>query len=134
MLNGAREASPVTPEDVAESATGLPEATESEPGPGMTLFKVGGKIFAVLTEANDSRPEQVTLKCDPNLSLHLREQYPAVGPSYYARLPHWNTVVLDGTVPTDELADMIEHSWERVVAGLPRITRDRLQRLHQGQP
>ncbi|MGW1289587.1 MmcQ/YjbR family DNA-binding protein [Streptomyces sp. NPDC002586] len=124
----------MTPEDVAESATGLPEATEGEPGPGMTLFKVGGKIFAVLTEANDFRPEQVTLKCDPDLALHLREQYPAVGPSYYARLPHWNTVVLDGTVPADELADMIEHSWERVVAGLPRTTRDRLQRLHQGQP
>ncbi|MGV4930021.1 MmcQ/YjbR family DNA-binding protein [Streptomyces sp. BHT-5-2] len=124
----------MTPEDVAESAMGLPEATESEPGPGMTLFKVGGKIFAILTEANDSRPDQVTLKCDPDLALHLREQYPAVGPSYYARLPHWNTVVLDGTVPADELADMIDHSWERVVAGLPRITRDQLQRLHQDQP
>ncbi|SHL84015.1 MmcQ/YjbR family DNA-binding protein [Streptomyces yunnanensis] len=124
----------MTPADVAEFAMGLPEATESEPGPGMTLFKVGGKIFAVLTEANASRPDQVTLKCDPDLALHLREQYQAVGPSYYARLPHWNTVALDGTVPADELADMIEHSWDRVVAGLPRTTRDRLQRLHQDQP
>ncbi|MEU3756475.1 MmcQ/YjbR family DNA-binding protein [Streptomyces olivoreticuli] len=120
----------MTPADVAEFAMGLPEATESEPGPGMTLFKVGGKIFAVLTEANDSRPEQVTLKSDPESALHLREQYPAVGPSFYARLRHWNTVALDGTVPADELADMIEHSWERVVAGLPRTTRYRLQRLH----
>ncbi|WP_039629547.1 MmcQ/YjbR family DNA-binding protein [Streptomyces sp. 769] len=124
----------MTPADVAEFAMELPEVAENEPGPGMTLFKVGGKIFAVLTETNASRPDQVTLKCNPDLALHLREQYPAVGPSYYARLPHWNTVALDGTVPADELADMIEHSWDRVVAHLPRTTRDRLQRLHQDQP
>ncbi|MFC4517298.1 MmcQ/YjbR family DNA-binding protein [Streptomyces ehimensis] len=123
----------MAPEEVAEFAMGLPEVTEGEPGPGMCLFKVGGKVFAVLTEATGSRREQVTLKCDPDLALHLREQYPAVGPSFYARLRHWNTVVLDGTVPAGELADMIEHSWERVVAGLPRATRDRLQRLHDGQ-
>ncbi|MGW1871202.1 MmcQ/YjbR family DNA-binding protein [Streptomyces mauvecolor] len=124
----------MTPQDVAEFAVGLPEATESEPGPGMTLFKVGGKIFAILTEATGSRPEQVTLKCDPDLALHLREQYPAVGSSYYARLQHWNTVVLDGTVPTDELTDMIEHSWEHVVASLPHTTRHRLRQLHRGRP
>ncbi|QHC23336.1 hypothetical protein GR130_19995 [Streptomyces sp. GS7] len=64
----------MTPGDVAEFAMELPEATESDPGPGMSLFKVGGKIFAVLTEANDSRPAQVTLKCDPESALHLREQ------------------------------------------------------------
>ncbi|GGU99860.1 DNA-binding protein [Streptomyces albospinus] len=124
----------MTPAEVAEFAMGLPEATEGEPGPGMTLFKVSGKIFAILTEAGDSRPEQVTLKSDPESALHLREQYPSVRPSFYARLRHWNTVVLDGTVPSDELADMIEYSWERVVAGLPRATRERLQRLLQNRP
>ncbi|WP_367136831.1 MULTISPECIES: MmcQ/YjbR family DNA-binding protein [Streptomyces] len=124
----------MTPEEVAEVAMGLPEATEGEPGPGMTLFKVGGKIFAVLTEAAGARPGQVTLKSDPESVLHLREQYPAVGPSFYARLRHWNTVVLDGTVPADELAEMIEYSWERVVAGLPRATRDRLRELHRHRP
>ncbi|MFD0378315.1 MmcQ/YjbR family DNA-binding protein [Streptomyces sp. NPDC127112] len=124
----------MTPEEVAEVAMGLPEATEGEPGPGMTLFKVGGKIFAVLTEAVGARPGQVTLKSDPESALDLREQYPAVGPSFYARLRHWNTVVLDGTVPADELAEMIEYSWERVVAGLPRATRDRLGESHRDRP
>ncbi|MQS16535.1 MmcQ/YjbR family DNA-binding protein [Streptomyces kaniharaensis] len=121
------------PEDVAEFAMGLPGATEGEPGPGMTLYKVGGKIFAVLTEATTSRSHQVTLKCDPDLALHLREQYPAVGPSFYGRLRHWNTVLLDGTVPADELGEMIEHSWECVVAGLPHTVRERLRSLHQGR-
>lgn len=113
---------------------GLPEATEGEPGPGMTLFKVGGKIFAVLTEASGARPGRVTLKSDPETALHLREQYPAVGPSFYARLRHWNTVALDGTVPADELAEMIEYSWERVVAGLPRTALDRLRELRRDRP
>ncbi|MEU2869174.1 MmcQ/YjbR family DNA-binding protein [Streptomyces olivoreticuli] len=119
----------MTPGGVAAFALALPGATEHEPGPEMCLYKVGGKIFAVLTEANASRPDQVTLKCDPALALHLREQHPAVRPGTYGHRRHWNTVTLDGTVPGDELADMIRHSWERVVAGLPRTTRDRLHKL-----
>jgi predicted DNA-binding protein (MmcQ/YjbR family) len=124
----------MTPADVAAHAMELPEATEHEPGPGMHLYKVGGKIFAVLTDATDSRPDQVTLKCEPALAPHLRAQYPAVGPSFYGRLKHWNTVVLDGTVPTAELADMIDHSWQHVTAGLPRTLRERLRQLHPEQP
>ncbi|MEU1820245.1 MmcQ/YjbR family DNA-binding protein [Streptomyces roseifaciens] len=60
----------------------------------MALFQVAGKIFAVLTEAEALRPEQVTLKSDAESALHLREQYPVVSPRFYARLRRWNTVVL----------------------------------------
>ncbi|MFD9636191.1 MmcQ/YjbR family DNA-binding protein [Streptomyces violascens] len=116
----------MTPADVAALALGLPEATEHEASPHMQLYKVSGKIFAVLTPATEQRPDQVTLKCDPGLALHLRAQYPAVRPSHYGRLQHWNTVILDSTVPAEEITEMIHHSWERVVAGLPRATRNRL--------
>ncbi|WP_063801908.1 MmcQ/YjbR family DNA-binding protein [Streptomyces sp. WM6378] len=112
----------------------MPEATEHEPGPGMCLYKVGGKIFAVLTPATGARPDQVTLKCEPGLAPHLRAQHAAVRPGLYGHRQHWNTVVLDGTVSDGELADMIDHSWERVVARLSRATREQLLRLRAGLP
>ncbi|MEW2576837.1 MmcQ/YjbR family DNA-binding protein [Streptomyces syringium] len=120
----------MTPVDVADCALALPEATEHEPGPAMSLYKVEGKIFAVLTLATGARPAQVTLKCDPGLALHLREQYAAVQPGYYGHRQSWSTVVLDGTVPAAEVTGMIRHSWESVVDKLPRAARERLHRLH----
>ncbi|MEI5102766.1 MmcQ/YjbR family DNA-binding protein [Streptomyces sp. PmtG] len=124
----------MTPDEVAEHALALPEAREHEPGPDMRLYKVGGKIFAVLSSATRARPDQVTLKCDPSLAPHLRTQYAAVHPGSYGHRQHWNTVILDGTVPDEELAEMIDHSWEHVVAGLPRAARERLHRLRGAQP
>ncbi|MFC0843605.1 MmcQ/YjbR family DNA-binding protein [Streptomyces noboritoensis] len=121
----------MTPADVAALALDLPEATEHEPSPHMQLYKVGGKIFAILTPATGTRRDQVTLKCEPDLALHLRAQYPAaVQPSYYGRLRHGNTVILDGTVPAEELTEMVHHSWGCVVAALPRAARDRLRTLN----
>ncbi|MEU3354561.1 MmcQ/YjbR family DNA-binding protein [Streptomyces sp. NPDC037389] len=123
----------VTPEDVAEYALALPEATEHEPSRTMRLYKTGGKIFAVLTPATAARPDEVALKCDPALALHLREQYPAVRPGRYGSRHLWNTVILDGTVPDEEIADMIEHSWHRTVDQLPEADRDRLRELRPGR-
>jgi hypothetical protein len=56
----------------------------------------------------------------------LRKRYPAVRPGYHLDKRHWNTIDLDGTVPGDELAELIDHSWELVVAKLPRRQRDTL--------
>lgn len=107
-------------------ARGLPEVTEEEPfEPGIPVFKVAGKVFAILQP--DSDPvSQVTLKCEPGLALELRAQYPSVTEGYHVNKKHWNTVLLDGTVPDDEVRDMIEHSYRRVVAGLPKAARQPL--------
>jgi hypothetical protein len=59
-------------------------------------------------------------------ALHLREQYEAVGSGYHLDKKHWNTVVLDGSIPRGRIEEMIEHSYERVVAGLPKAVRQRL--------
>jgi hypothetical protein len=39
---------------------------------------------------------------------------------------HWNTVELDGSIDDSELRHMIDHSYQQVVANLPRAARDRL--------
>ncbi|MGH3327193.1 MAG: MmcQ/YjbR family DNA-binding protein [Streptomycetales bacterium] len=113
----------------------LPEAVEEEPfGPGVLVFKVCDKMFAILPEDPGGSLPEVTLKCDPGWALHLRAQYAAVRPGYHTNKQHWNTVLLDGSVPADELVEMVEHSYERVVAGLRRGDRDRLLAAMRARP
>jgi predicted DNA-binding protein (MmcQ/YjbR family) len=117
-------------DEVSAFALQLPESVEDEPfGPGALVYKVGGRVFAILQPASAERPAQVTLKCEPDLALHLRDQYPAISPGYHVNKRHWNTVILDSTVPDEELREMVEHSYDRVVAGLPRAERDRFSSL-----
>ena len=113
------------PRDITACALALAEVTEEEPfAPGVSVYKVAGKMFAILHPGDDV--VTVTLKCEPSLALELRAQYEAVTPGYHTNKKHWNTVVLDGSVPADEVLEMVRHAYDRVVAGLPRQTRERL--------
>jgi predicted DNA-binding protein (MmcQ/YjbR family) len=98
---------------------GLPAAEEDYPfGDGVAVFKVGGKMFALVPLDGDT--ESVNLKCDPELAVELRERYAAVQPGYHQNKRHWNTVVLDASIEDDELAEMVRDSYELVVRALPR--------------
>ena len=117
----------MTPEQVAAAALEMAEVTEEQPfGPDVDVYKVCGKVFIIA--APRDQPPRVTLKCEPSLAVHLREQYPAVTPGYHTNKRLWNTVLLDGTIPSDEIADMIDHSYLQVIAGLPKSTQERLLR------
>lgn len=100
-------------------------AVEDYPfGDDIAVFKVEGKVFALVSLSGD--PGTVSLKCDPDRALELRAMHDAVRPGYHLNKRHWNTVDLDGTVDDDELREMIEHSYELVVNGLPKAKRLRL--------
>lgn len=99
--------------------------TEEFPFDEETLVvKVHGKIFLLTGIANE--PLRINLKCDPKLALELRDQYEAVQPGYHMNKKHWNTVILDGTIPTPRVLEMIDHSYDMVVNGLPRSLRVKL--------
>jgi predicted DNA-binding protein (MmcQ/YjbR family) len=89
-----------------------------------SVFKVAGKIFAL--SRLDGDPLRVSLKCDPDLAVQLRASFPAITAGYHLNKRHWNTVVLDGSVPVELVRNMIEDSYDLVVAGLPRAQRERL--------
>jgi predicted DNA-binding protein (MmcQ/YjbR family) len=115
----------MTRDDVLELCSGFPEAVEDQPfGDDVAVFKVGGKMFALVLLGG--APGSVNLKCDPDRALELRAVYAAVQPGYHMNKRHWNTVELDGSVEDDELRGMVEHSYELVVRSLPRRERDRL--------
>jgi predicted DNA-binding protein (MmcQ/YjbR family) len=103
-----------------------PGAVEDYPfGDEVAVFKVAGKVFALCDLSG--QPGSVSLKSDPALGEALRDRYPAVRPGYHLNKRHWNTIDLDGSVPDGELAELIDHSWELVVAKLPRRERDALR-------
>ncbi|WP_405712466.1 MULTISPECIES: MmcQ/YjbR family DNA-binding protein [unclassified Streptomyces] len=95
-------------------------------GPETSVFKVLGKMFAL--SALDARPLTVNLKCDPDEAVRLREKYDAVVPGWHMNKRHWNTVTVSG-VPDRVLRELIEDSYDLVVAGLPKADRLRLDRL-----
>ncbi len=107
---------------------GLAGAAEDTPfpqAPGLTVFKVEGKIFAFC--ALDELPLTVSLKCDPEEALRLREAYPSIVPGWHLNKRHWNSVTV-GELPRRMVRELIEDSYDLVVAGLPRAVRLRLDR------
>jgi predicted DNA-binding protein (MmcQ/YjbR family) len=89
-------------------------ATESFPfGEDTLVFKVNGKIFALVNLDGDL---SINLKCDPALAIELRERFSAVTPGYHMNKKHWNTVMLNGSVPEKEIFSWIDHSYD-LIAG-----------------
>jgi predicted DNA-binding protein (MmcQ/YjbR family) len=100
-----------------------PGATEETPfGPDTLVFKVGGRMFAAAAAVD---PDSVTLKADPDLAEFLRGQYPGIRPGYHMNKRHWNTVALDGTVPTDVIRQLLEQSYALVSRQAPGRRRSR---------
>ena len=115
----------MTRDDVLDHCAGLPGAVEDYPfGEGVAVFKVGGRMFVLVPLEGD--PASVNLKCDPELALDLRARHASVRPGYHQNKRHWNTVDLDGSIDDSEVRWMIDHSYQLVVAHLPRAARERL--------
>lgn len=105
-----------------DHALALPGATEDLPfGPGTLVFRVGGKLFALL--ALDAPEPSANLKCDPERAVELRERYDGVRPGYHMNKRHWNTVGLRGDVPAGVVRDLVDHSYALVRASLPAAAR-----------
>ena len=109
-------------DDVLHLCAGLPGAVEDYPfGGGVAVFKVGGRMFALVSL--EGTPGSVNLKCRPDLAIDLRARHSSVRPGYHQNKRHWNTVDLDGSIEDGELRWMIDHSYELVVSSLPRAVR-----------
>ena len=105
--------------------------TEETPfGPEVLVFKVMAKLFALV--AWQEKPLRISLKCDPELALTFRTRYKAVQPGYHLNKKHWNTVILDNTIPNDVMLGMIDDSYDLVVKGLKKSVRKKLEHLEQG--
>jgi len=101
-----------------------PFATEHFPFDDVTLvLKVGGKMFALIPLNEEP---SISLKCDPELAIELREEFPAVEPAWHFNKKHWNQVAMDGSVSEKQVKAWIDHSYELVYASLPRKVKENL--------
>jgi predicted DNA-binding protein (MmcQ/YjbR family) len=112
----------MTREELRQRCLSFPGAEETFPfGPENSVFKVAGKVFALSRLTQD--PLRVSLKCEPGLAQQLREAHAAVLPGYHLNKRHWNTVIIDGSLPDEMVGDMVEDSYDLVVSRLPRERR-----------
>jgi predicted DNA-binding protein (MmcQ/YjbR family) len=93
-------------------------------GPETLVLKVGGKMFALT--GLDSDEFTVNLKCDPDRAVELREQHAEIQPGYHMNKKHWNTVHFEGGLDQRLLRELIDHSYELVVASLKKADREAL--------
>lgn len=99
-------------------------ASESLPfGNDTLVFKVVDKIFAL---ADITLFESINLKCAPEQAILLREQYKAVQPGYHMNKKHWNTILMDNTIPDHLLQQWIDDSYDLVVQNLPAKARAKI--------
>jgi predicted DNA-binding protein (MmcQ/YjbR family) len=116
----------VTPQELRAFCLEFNAAVEEFPfGPETSVFKVLGKLFAL--SALEAEPLRVNLKCEPEIAVQLRADHPAVVPGYHMNKRHWNTVTV-GELPDRMVRELVEDSYDLVVAGLPRAERLRLSR------
>ncbi|MEU5090217.1 MmcQ/YjbR family DNA-binding protein [Streptomyces sp. NPDC021356] len=118
----------MTPQELRALCLSFNAAVEDFPfNPETSVFKVMGKLFALT--ALDGRPLTVNLKCDPEDAARLRGEHPGlVVPGWHMNKRHWNTVTVDGELPDRLVRELVEDSYDLVVAGLPRAERLRLDR------
>ncbi|PIE43456.1 MAG: hypothetical protein CSA50_04910 [Gammaproteobacteria bacterium] len=115
--------------DLKQYLLGKPEAIEDYPfGPDVSVFKICGKMFALIGFENEVM--QINLKCDPDEAAQLRDVFDAVIPGYHMNKTHWNTVIIDGSLPDGEIQRMIDNSYSLVVKGLKKAERTRLEITH----
>jgi predicted DNA-binding protein (MmcQ/YjbR family) len=93
-------------------------------GTDVLVIKVANKMFALISHQESK--SMISLKCDPFIAQSLREQYSAITPGYHLNKQHWNTVILDESVPDNELYWMIDHSYGLVVKSLTKALQEGL--------
>jgi predicted DNA-binding protein (MmcQ/YjbR family) len=113
----------MTADELRATCLALAGAVEERPfrDPDVTVFKAGGKVFAITRL--DGNPLRVSVKCDPDLAVALRDTYPAITPGYHLNKRHWNTIALDGSLDDAMVRDLVEDSYALIVAALPKAKR-----------
>ena len=114
-------------EEIRDYCLAKAAVTEGFPFNESTLvFKVMNKMFALT--GLDGDPPYVNLKCDPERALELRAQYEDIQPGYHMHKAQWNSVYYKGSITSDLIRELIDHSYDLVVKGLKKKDREALEK------
>lgn len=82
------------------------------------VFKVANKMFAL--SGLEHHPSNVNLKCNPEKSIELREEYSDVIEGFHMSKKHWNTITIEGGLSNDLIKELVDHSYDLVVKGMTK--------------
>jgi len=114
-------------EEYREYCISKPGVTEGFPFDQSTLvFKVMNKMFAL---ADIDTFDFINLKCDPERAIQFREEYNGIEPGWHMNKQQWNSVFVNSDVPDPLLRELIDHSYELIVAKLTKKDQTALKEL-----
>ena len=110
-------------EQIRDYCLNLKAVTEGCPfGPETLVFKVMDKMFLLISL--DEIDTRFNAKCEPERAIALRAEHPeTVLPGYHMSKVHWNTIVVQSHLPDSFYIEQINHSYQQVVASLPKKVR-----------
>jgi predicted DNA-binding protein (MmcQ/YjbR family) len=115
-------------EEITEYCLSKKGVTQEFPFDEDTLvLKVMSKMF--LLASLEKIPLQINIKCSPEEAVELREKYDAVIPGYHMNKKHWNTVIVDNSIPPKNIFCWIDNSYDLVVSGLKKSEKEELINL-----
>lgn len=125
----------MTFESFREYCLSKPGTTEDYPFDGSSVWiKVAGKLFALANAIEMKMGKEevppfhfINLKCDPERAIELREEHEAIQPGWHMSKKHWNSIYPKQGIKDSFIKELIDHSYEVVVAGLPKNVREELQ-------
>lgn len=95
------------------------------------VFKVMGKMFGYVGLEAGNGDFSISLKCDPERAIELRERYSGVIPGYHSNKKYWNTVYIESDVPDNVLKELITHSVDEVIKKLPKKQQEEYHNIHE---
>jgi len=111
-------------EELREYCISKKATTEGFPFDDVTLvIKVMNKMFAIISLDGALR---ISLKCDPEKAIHLRERYPEVQAGYHLNKQLWNTIEMGGHLSDTLIKEWIDHSYELIVESFPKKLKEEL--------
>ena len=97
------------------------------------LVRVRGSRKAFLWTYELEGTVRINVKADPEWRDLWRRTYPSVIPAYHQNKEHWNTVILDGSIPDEDVKRMIAESYDLVTDSPTKRIYEAVKRIPRGK-
>lgn len=119
-------------EELREYCLSVKRASESFPfDDSILVFKVMEKMFAFLSIEPKDGIFRVSLKCDPEKSIDLREHYEGIGQGFYTSSPMWISVAIESDVDDKLIKKLISHSVDEVIKKLSKKKQEEYKNIEK---
>ena len=123
-----------TREEALEYGLSFPDTFMEAPfhDPNWQLVRVKGSKKAFLWTYEREGYVNLNVKADPEWRDFWRNAFDAVIPGYHQNKEHWNTIILDGSIPDKDIKRMIAESYEMVTDSPSKRIYEAVKKIPKG--